>query len=185
MITIRPAANSQELEQWYALRFKEYCVHHRYLDPANYPSKQEYDKYDLFSDHILVFSEDQVIGGCRLISPKPCYLMEEQFKLPSDIDRNKMVEISRVLMDSSWRGHKLYLHLLRAGYGHSKRVGKTHWCGTLTVDVNQALQRFGWRFTYLSQTPIQYHGADVLPFILLLDDEHVRLPKTSPDIVCV
>lgn len=109
-----PASTPALLDQTYALRYRVYCMEHRFEDPSSYPTGQESDGHDLFSRHVaLVYRPSrEVIGTVRLIFPG----LGEEGRLPImarlgreaeaellRYPRDRMAEISRYVVSKTFR----------------------------------------------------------------------------------
>jgi len=183
MIIIKLATTPQELNMIYQLRYRVFCEEIHSLDPFDYPDKRESDRYDPHSFHFIALENGVAIGTSRLIRTiDGKFMMEDEFELPSDFNRNKAVECSRVAVVKERRGLALPLSLLQAAYIYGLSEGYTHWCGTITRYFDKVLTRAGWRFIYLEDFA-EYHNAEVIPFILPLNEDHVRFPPNKSEII--
>jgi N-acyl amino acid synthase of PEP-CTERM/exosortase system len=64
------AADDDDLDRLFALRYQVYCLERAFLPPGDYPSGLERDEYDAFSTHIAAYSlADILVGAIRLVTP--------------------------------------------------------------------------------------------------------------------
>ncbi len=166
-LSIEIARSTEDLAAVHDLRYDVYCVETRYLDPREYPHKQERDRYDPYSVHIIARNGAGVIGTLRMIKDSPHgFLMEESFTLPDYVDRSRTLEHSRAAVHKNYRNISLHKIMIEAAYVWQRENGY-HTCIGAGVDqVSAMLLKRGWKQIGESK---MYHGARATPILFSLD----------------
>ncbi|KKU79859.1 MAG: Methyltransferase type 11 [Parcubacteria group bacterium GW2011_GWA2_47_7] len=164
------AQGANDMAALYRLRYTAYCEEMGSLDPSQYPEKQESDKYDEFSTHVIVRCGDEIIGILRLIRDSTHgFLMEECFVLPDSIDRSRTVEHSRGIIKKEHRDRGIYTVLLRGAYLWQREHGFITSIGAPRVDkLSLILLQMGWETI---GEPSAYHNVVVVPMAFTLHKE--------------
>lgn len=182
MIVVKFTEDEADLQKIFSLRYEVYCGEKGYLAPEDYIQKKERDEYDDSAFHFAAFCGDDVIAALRLLKPlNGKFLMEESFSLPTEIDRDCLLEASRCMVAKSHRGSALFLYLLKCAYLFSVKKGYEYWCGTLTRSFAKATELAGWSPTYLGGFT-KYHNSESIPFWIRLVPEKVFLPPDNEEI---
>lgn len=187
MIEIREA-RLQELPQVFALRFKRYSGL-GWLNPDDYPDRQEKDKYDERSAHFVALVDGCIKGYVRLILPgaEP-FPMEDEFgKLTPEhygVSNGAPLlpaEVSRFIVekDNGCALHSLSLGLLQVLIRHSVRLGVTHWCQALDIFVHRLVG--SWHFNFKKCGPKKHFmGSETVPTVLEVDAFFRELKDYDP-----
>jgi len=112
-------ANSGELRrEVYKLRYQEFCIENKFLNPNDYPDNLEYDKWDTWADHYLIRHRrsGEYAAATRLILPNNDNIdqllpLEEYFDIDNldvmgSIDRRHLGETSRLLVSKTFKRGK-------------------------------------------------------------------------------
>lgn len=167
VVKFEVAKTSEDFKALYRLRYDAYCEVMRCLDPKLYPDKEERDKFDEFSIHIVARNDKgEIVGTIRLIKDGPLgFLMEESFILPASLDRARTMEHSRSVVRPDWRGRGIHTLLTEAAYAW-QRANSYHICiGAAVKQVADSLLRKGWQ---PMGPPKIYHEAPATPIIFYL-----------------
>lgn len=174
----------EDYEKMYALRYLVYCKEFKYLDERNYPDKKEQDKYDVFSVHYILIDSTfhkEIVGTIRIIKNSVLgFPIENNFKLNIDlenIDRSKIVEISRLIVRKEYRSHYFTLDLVRELYHYSKKNNITHVYAVMDDNLYNPLIKMGFTFIKIGEDG-NYQGRTT-PYILVIDDLEKSLYKNN------
>jgi len=169
---ISPVVTDEERSQIYSLRYDEYCVKLRSLDPARYPNQQEIDDFDASAAHFIARYTGITVGTIRVtFQNSGRFLMEtgeEGFTLPSWIQRDATCEPSRLVgrkINSGEIPIRQSTLLLRAACLWSLQQGYERWVVAWQLKLFNQLRDEGWPFEPLA-APISYHGTVVVPLTL-------------------
>ncbi len=107
VVDFRKVNGNGELEKVYRLRYKVYCEEWGFEEKKDYPEGIERDVYDERSTHFAAIREGQIIGTVRLIHNSDRGLpIEQHTRIDedlSDLDRDKVAEISRLAVSKDFR----------------------------------------------------------------------------------
>lgn len=119
--------SAEEYEALYRLRYQVYCHEAQFLNPDNYPSGLECDKFDTVAEHFLATNannDDNPVGTVRLVKwseeysfPTAVYfdsLLEQLERLNYPIEST--AEISRLCISKQYRKRALDGILGAGGY---------------------------------------------------------------------
>lgn len=123
------ADDEKEIEDIYRLRYKVYCEEYGYIDKSKYPDGLEKDKFDKHSSYLVIRDKhDEVAATVRIIHYSiDGFPIQEHFKFNLDInkiDREHLVEISRLIVAKKYRRKQLIVFLLKglSVYAINKKV---------------------------------------------------------------
>lgn len=108
-------AEKEDMISIYKFRFHIYCEVDKLLEQSLYPEGQESDRFDNGSRHFYIRDRDKIVAYLRLI-PACNFVLptEREFGLDlSYIDRSKLFEISRFMVDPGYRGKYLSIDMYR------------------------------------------------------------------------
>lgn len=190
MLITKIANTKEELEGIGKLRYKRICEELRYKDPSLFPNQKEFDKFDKFSIHFVVKLRDSIIATDRLVKDSEYgFPMEAKFKLPPSLNRKKIVEISRLVIEERF-SHNPYvlLKLFGENYRYSKKQGFTHWCAAVDEQLLEGLLKLGFCFMVIGEKSyfndpewdIGSYIVPVIPVILNLQEVEIYLQGTNP-----
>lgn len=93
-----------DLHEIFRLRYFVFCEEIYSLDPLQYPNKEETDAYDPYSVQIIAKESGETVGSMRMVKDNPLgFVIEQQFILPPNIDREHAVEYSRATVKKTHR----------------------------------------------------------------------------------
>lgn len=120
---IKIIKNEELKNEIFKLRYQLYCKTYKLLDKNNYPDKIEKDKFDKYSEHFAVFSSNFMVGTFRIIKDsKLGFPTEKEFKLQlNNRNREKIIEISRVMVKPNFRKTMLFIDMLKTIYLYAKK----------------------------------------------------------------
>lgn len=168
LLTAEVAHSKEDFVRIYRLRYNVYCEEMGSLDPRDYPDKLERDRYDPFAVHFLLRKDDEIIGILRLIPETPWgFLMEEAFLLPSNLDRARILEASRLVLQKSVRGYDFSRLLDEAAELWSLEHGYTMWCLTMQIHLFSKRKARGWNIKKLGGVA-RYHNTEIIPVLRYL-----------------
>lgn len=166
---IKIAENPSDLNKIYRLRYDVFCQEMHSLAPEDYSEKIECDAYDDFATHLMLCQDNgNLVGTLRMIQDSQNgFLMEEHFVLPTNLDRTKTLEPSRLILASELRGYDLSRLLDEAAEKWSLQNNFHIWC--LAIQVHLFKKRFerGWHMQKLGEAAI-YHNTFVFPILRYL-----------------
>lgn len=164
-IAVRRVDTAAELKEIHRLRYDVYCEYLRSLPPENYPERMESDFFDDRAVHFAAYDRDRLCGALRLIPDgKSGFLMEENFVLPSDLDRARTFELSRLI---GRKRHDVLVSekLFAAAYCYSLERGYRYWIGAWEAHLKRFYAMRGWNFIPLGEVT-EYHNTHVVPVLL-------------------
>lgn len=155
-----------DFEEWQKLRYEIYCKEILSLDFKNYPLMQESDQYDIHSVQLLLWKENKLVGGLRLVPNSPYgFIFEEKISFPENLIREETLEISRIIIDESERGFGLWIALTEEAIKWSRGRGFTSWVMVGRKLVWDGLAKRGWKI-FLWEEYREYHNTISAPGIL-------------------
>jgi|GEM_PF-5896169 len=167
--TIQYVNLEAELQQIFALRYEEYCIKLRSLDPSDYPDGVEVDPFDAVAAHFSGKLNGEIVGASRLVFPvRGQFLMEtseEAFALPRWVPRRSTVEFSRFVahpVHTPSGSIRQSLLFVEACCHWSIRHGLTHWVFACEKRFYDFLFGLGWPFVQFDEAKL-YHGALTVP----------------------
>ncbi len=86
---LKKGERTEEYDAVYRLRYQVYCHEAHFLDPSNYPSGLECDRFDAVAEHFLATnanSDDNTVGTVRLVK------WSEQYSFPTAIYHESLLE---------------------------------------------------------------------------------------------
>lgn len=112
------ASDPKEIREIFRLRYKVYCEEYAYIDKSKHPDGLEKDEYDDYSEHLIIRDkEHQVAATVRIIMGSPIgFPIEKNFTISLDtkkINRDRMVEISRLIVAKKYRKKHLLIFVLK------------------------------------------------------------------------
>ncbi len=168
VFSVEMARSKEDIEAIHRLRYDVYCEEMQSLNPEDYPDKRERDYYDDFSVHFLLRKGNEVVGTLRLIRETPRgFLMEEEFSLPDNINRSRMLEPSRLVVLKNYRGGGLSYFLDKAAECWSRENGYNLWCLATRPHLLPARKLRGWKIKIIGNNKL-YHNKEVVPLIRCL-----------------
>ncbi len=181
---IRQPENKYEYDEMYALRYLVYCEEYKYLDRVDYLDKRERDKYDPYSVHyILVYNKfkQSVVGTVRIIKNSTVgFPIENNFKLRKDlynINKDKIVEISRLIVKKEYRSQYFMLDLFKKLYQYCKENNITHIYAVMDDNLHKPLVNMGFIFKKIGEVG-SYQGLTT-PYLLTINDLENSLYKNN------
>ncbi|MFH0952584.1 MAG: PEP-CTERM/exosortase system-associated acyltransferase [Patescibacteria group bacterium] len=172
-----------DLDDIFRIRYQVYCVERGFLDKDNYPDNRETDEYDKHSVHfILRNNEDEIAASVRLImnSDKP-FPIEKHFNLSLHVpidSRDKLAEISRLVVAKSYRKKFLMIALIKGMFAYVSKMGITHVYSVLDDSLHPVLLRLGLPFKRIGQ-PTIYQGL-TSPYIIEVNEMLEALEEKNP-----
>lgn len=163
---INKITDETELEEAFGFRKKVF------VEREGVPEKHERDPYDARSHHFTVRDKaGAMVGYFRLI---PIETRNDMFRgfcdMPSGFcfEEGKVLEFSRV---ASVAGrNSILFKILFFIHEYARDIGVEFFCGTIRVELLEALKRKGWKFIYLGNL-FDYEGVwKVAPFICKVSD---------------
>jgi N-acyl-L-homoserine lactone synthetase len=102
----------------YRLRYQVYCEEYGYIDIKNHPDKLEKDEYDPYSDYLVIRDKkNEIAATVRIIRNSSVgFPIIKHFTTNLDlqnINKNNVVEISRLIVAKKYRRKQLILFLLK------------------------------------------------------------------------
>jgi N-acyl-L-homoserine lactone synthetase len=189
--SVEIADSAEAMRRVLHLRYMEYCVRMRSLNPVDYPDKLERDPWDAEAISFAAYHRDvsgkrKIVGCTRLVRPSvdDHFLMErrypddEGFELPSWIDRGRTLEssrlIARTIHDPSLGTIRQWFQLLGRSCEWSLQRGFTHWVVASQEAFFQARSKEGWPFIVLGE-PQEYHHTTSRPVVLNLLELYFKI----------
>ena len=168
------------LDAIHQLRYEVYCLERNFIDPGRFPDKREVDEYDPASVHFAATDEGgRMVGTQRLVRDSPLgFPIEAHVPTPvpllKEIDRNKMAEISRLIVARTDRGfdrddalrrhHRILLPLFRNMYRKSVALELEYWLAAMEPGLHRLLEvLMGLSFRPAAES-IDYYGF-VVPYV--------------------
>ena len=181
--------NSSWMEHVWRLRYDVYCVDCHFLEQANYPGRQEKDKFDPHAIHLAATNEEgKVIASVRLVQESEHGfpfeehggLLNADFQI---LPRDSMAEISRLTVHKDYRGAqgRLLAGLLRLCTIQAIRGGKKNVLATMESRLQRLLARYGYSFDPIGDA-MEYYGT-VIPYLMEIDVYLVRLAERRMDLL--
>lgn len=169
-IVFRPPQNEEELRAMYRLRYRVYCQEYKFLSAKNYPDGQEKDEFDNRSEYILaVQNSSQIIGCVRLIKPAAVpFPTEKEFNV-KNVDKQRTVEISRLIVERPYRSTKVGIGLYRGIYHKCVELGYTFILEAMEKELARWINYLFLRFIPIS-IPQKYFGTLNIAFIADVHD---------------
>ncbi len=189
---IKFSKDKQEILLFKKLLFQVYCLDLKWHDPKDFPEKIFTDKYDSLSDFILIYHNDKLIGGMRIVKQSrydfphekilntklpllPYYVDKKIQRKMSNIERYEIAEITRVFSIS---GGKFFV-----GRDFAKSL---YWYGVcnsikvyyMVIDLNLFLlsHRFSVPIIPIG-VPVFCEGSWTIPSLLFTSDIKNNLLK--------
>lgn len=211
-MTVRPVCGDSELEKVYRLRYKVYCDEWGFERPEDHPGELETDEFDKYSMHfVAIDSKDAIIGTIRIIRySEKGFPLEKHCKinkLPAEINRKSMGEISRLAVSKEYRKRvedrfiyegiddypdlpkvnhekrrrqEIVLGLYKCLYVESRKLGITHWYAVMAKGLFLLLKRVGILFEAIGPE-INYHGSRT-PYIGSIKDIESMVAQVNPEL---
>lgn len=154
----------EDLEKVHRLRFDVYCKELKSLDVNCYPNEEEWDEYDEYSVSIILKLGEETIGTIRMVKDNPRgFVLESDFKLPTQADRSKIVEYSRAILIAPHRkGRKYKILLLAAGQWQTEHGYSVCISAAQSGSVSKILEGEDWE--YIGE-PKPYHNTVSVPMM--------------------
>ncbi|MBU0597635.1 GNAT family N-acetyltransferase [Patescibacteria group bacterium] len=162
-----------DLLKIYKLRYEVYCEEYNYLKSEDYPDNLEQDKYDPFSQHFAIKNgSEEIVGYVRLIfNSKHGFPIESEFDLNFGhikIDREKTVEISRLIVSNEYRKLHLILLLVRGILNFAKDNNVKYAFSVMDDRLLKMLVKM--KFPFRKIGPYTSYQGVTCPNILILED---------------
>lgn len=184
-VICRLAESPKDKDDIYKLRFDGYCVELGWLNPQNYPDKKETDEWDNNSYNFLALENGEIIGTMRLITFSQEQFYTKKFvSFPKEIPQNICLEISRLYVIPSKRGHlaKVMFSLVETAKKFSLDNGFLYWYFLMETGVEKILIHLGWKFIFWGEKISIKLKRDspsslsVRPAIVDLRDKSLKFP---------
>jgi N-acyl amino acid synthase of PEP-CTERM/exosortase system len=184
---VETECGAKDLEESYALRYQTYCIEEHFIAKKN-DTILEYDKYDDFSEHIVVIGgeSNRVIATGRLVRysemlrfPTGDFFPELYESLPHH-PYAEISEISRLCISKEFRRRQsdglygidgyigktddrrkypiILLLIFKGLYNVSKRSGIKYWLATMEDSLFRVLSKYSVHFRQLKDEYIDYYG---------------------------
>jgi N-acyl amino acid synthase of PEP-CTERM/exosortase system len=207
-------AGGEDLEDIYRLRYQVYCNECGFLSEDDFPDQTERDKFDDYSRHFLAEDLNGLVGTVRLVKDNPNgFPMDAHCKKVidcniSDIDKKKIVEVSRLVISKRYRRRRddgLYytrdygdtidfkptdtikrikpmaFGLYREVYQYCKRNDITHWLALMEKTLWLLLRMHNFVFQPIGET-VNVYGP-VRPYINKIEDTERLVAQRSPQML--
>jgi len=173
----------KELEELYKIRNSVYCEEYKYIDPQNTHDGLEYDDWDAHSIHFIIRNGDNKIAATvRLIlNSKLSFPIEKHFKFDVDVNhynKDKIAEISRLIVAKKYRKHHLMFVLIKGMYLFVKRNGISNVYSVMDDKLYPLLVKMGLPFRKIGK-PSLYQGF-TYPCILNVKELEDFLRANNP-----
>ena len=166
-IRVQLAESLGDMNKVWRLRYQIYCVERQSIPPNE--AEIDRDMYDNYAVSFMLLLGDELMGTVRLIKDSNLgFLMEEAFTLPSDINRNHLLEASRFIVLPELRGSGASKLLLEAAVEWSREHGYTMWCLAIQERLFSSHVTEGWNMSKLSEIATSYHETVVFPILRYL-----------------
>jgi N-acyl-L-homoserine lactone synthetase len=177
------AESQEDLEEIQRLRYEVYCEEYHYIDPLKFNNKKEIDDYDPHAKNfILRDKKGDFVGTVRLISDSQTgFPIEKHFKLnfdPFSLERDKLVEISRLIVSREYRRRHLLLLLVRGMYIFAKQNNVLYAYCVMDDRLFNLLIKLGFRFKKIGG-PTIYQGI-TCPYLLEVAELEESLKENNP-----
>lgn len=120
-----------------------------YVDEFSYSQSSDIDEWDDSSLHLIAKHGNNIIGYVRLIKDNPNgFRSEEYILIPDHINRSKLIEPSRLIIDKAYRGGKkiILIGLLREMHKAMNDNGFRYMTGTFFIHTWRTMLRLGMYF---------------------------------------
>lgn len=196
------------LEASYRLRYEVYCLERGFLDPGEYPHRNERDRYDACSAHFGALDRDgEIVGTVRMVIPPDhryplldhCVVDRE-----SELLKLRTAEISRLAISRQYRRRagddalgispdmldempdnfhrrrrpELVMGLYKVMYQESKRTGVDCWLAAMERSLTRLLARYSFFFRPMGPE-VDYYGP-VTPYIARISDIEGSVKQNCP-----
>lgn len=159
-----------QLAEVYAVRHQVYAVEKQWVPESTHGL--EIDQWDTFSRHFAAVNGDgRVIGTARMVLDSPLgFPYESTDKLPEQLDRKTVCEVSRLAVLESDRGQRslILIGLTRALWRVARTHGMTDWCAVVDQPVARLLKRLEFAFTYEGK-PVYHLGSMSVPLVCSME----------------
>ncbi len=113
--------DEKELKELYKLRYHVYCKEYHYIDLKDTHEGLEYDDWDVNSVHFIIRDQkNEIAATVRLVKYSELgFPIEKNFKYSIDtskLDKNKIIEISRLIVTREYRRQHLLFLLIKGIY---------------------------------------------------------------------
>ena len=183
------------LDAIHQLRYEVYCLERNFIDPGRFPDKREVDEYDPASVHFAATDEGgRIVGTLRLVLDSPLgFPIEAHVPTPvpllKEVDRNKMAEISRLIVARTDRGlyrddalrrhHRILLPLFRDMYRESMALELGYWLAAMEPGLHRLLEALmGLSFQPAGES-IEYYGS-VVPYVAEIREVEHAMKRRRP-----
>jgi acyl carrier protein len=158
-VRIAIAASPAERDAVYRLRY-QHVIQAAWATPEELPDERERDSFDGRAVHIVAWSDDQVVGTCRLVFPDPTERLpvEEVFELVVEPPRSAPT-LDRLLVEPGHRGGALTGALLARAWQELRLRGFESASAIATEPVMRLLRGIGLELTVLGG-PRLYWGEE-------------------------
>lgn len=186
-MTFKIVHSFEEIEAILRQRYDILCEELGIFDKELYPDKMESDKYDAYSIYFAAFDNDgKIAASTRLIHHSLIgYPTSNNCVLDIDLgafDKKGLSEISRIIISKEYRGvreaKRMFEGLGRLIYFESRRLGLTHWLGSVEKPFLRLLNMCN--FAYFPIGKEQLYGGYRYPCIL----EIKRYEKDNESLLC-
>jgi N-acyl-L-homoserine lactone synthetase len=159
--TFRQARTAEERRAAYGLRHRTFVEEKGWW--SNGAKTIESDVWDEVADlFVALNAEHQVVGTVRVLPDSSLgFQFDEMGLMPSEIDRTRFIEVSRMAVEREARGGQstIMLGLCRALFEIKLQEGYTHWGGLIVTPLVHMLERIGMRFP-IQTPPFMDYGAE-------------------------
>ncbi|MFA6198630.1 MAG: GNAT family N-acyltransferase [Patescibacteria group bacterium] len=165
--------DTKELDEIYQLRYQVYCVECEYISKELHPDKREHDEYDDNSTHFILRDQrDNIAATVRLIHDSSLrFPLEKHFNSEfnvSEPERNKIVEISRLIVASRYRKKFLLLALMKGIFAYTKFNNLNYVYCVLDERLYKVLTKMGFPLRRIGPSAA-YQGLTT-PYIMEIGD---------------
>ncbi len=182
-IEIHTPKEKEILDKMFRFRYQVYCLVDKLLDKNNYPNKKESDEFDDKSVFILAFNKkNEVLGMVRIIYNSSLgFPTEEEFSLEKNLDKynkDKMVELSRLIVRPDYRNTLLLYDLYKAALFYSKQNGVKYWLGCVEEWFLKSLKKIMGDID-IPGKPIFCFNAMNYPFVLKVKEVESKIKSKN------
>lgn len=175
-----------ELEKMYELIWQVYAIEKRYIHPKLFSKEILVDEFEEYSIKIGAFFNKELIGALRIILPSPRgFYVEKDFNVElGNLPKNKIAEISRLVVRKDWRNKIVALCLLKKAFDECKKRKIKYWIVVISKEMKDRYERgLGIKFQTLKTTPLTkeqlkirekmknyYFLNNPIPYLIHLDE---------------
>jgi len=175
-------SNDEELNELFRIRYQVYCEEYHYLDEKDYKNQKETDEFDDHSFHLVVRHRSGILAAtARLILDSQAGLpIEKHFRLKINISpesRNRIAEVSRLIVAKEFRRQHLLLVLIKGLYLLTKQKHINDIFAVLDDRLVPNLKEFKIPLTKIGE-PTLYQGITA-PYLIHINELEEVLRETN------